>query len=206
MVAVAKPPFTTPQEYLYWERKSETKHEYLNGIVVAMAGASWEHGLITGNSQGELYAQLKETPCATVPQDLRVRVAECNRYYYPDVVVVCGEPEFEDETFDTLLNPVVIIEILSETTAAHDRGEKWNCYQTIPSLTTYVLIAQDRAQVEVYRRQENGWFYTSTQGLEASVTFEALDVTLRLADLYARVTFPPPTTEVNVDDERAHRA
>jgi Uma2 family endonuclease len=127
-------------------------------------------------------------------------------YYYPDVVGVCGEPQFEDETFETLLNPTLIVEVLSETTESNDRGQKRGCYQTIPSLTTYVLISQHRAQVEIYRRQENGWLYTATQGREAVVTLEAIGVTLRLADLYARVTFPPPAPEENADDTRAHRS
>lgn len=203
MVAYEKQPFTTPQEYLKWERRADNKHEYYDGVIVAMAGATWEHNLITGNLQGEIHSLLKNTQCASVPQDLRVRVPECNRYYYPDVVIVCGEPQFEDTQFDTLTNPTVIIEVLSESTQTKDRGEKLLCYRMLASLQVYLLVAQDAPRIECYTRQENGWLYTVTEGLEATLPLDTISVTLRLADVYARVTFPPPQAEP--EDERESR-
>lgn len=192
MVAVAKPRYVTPQEYLVWERKAESRSEYHDGVIVAMAGASWEHGIIIGNIQTELNIQLRETPCATITQDLRVRVPECNKYYYPDVVVVCDEPQFEDTEQDTLLNPTLIVEVLSPSTERKDRGEKFHCYQTLNSFTTYVLVAQEEPRVECFTRQSDGsWRYERAIGLDASLTLTAIGCTLRLADLYTRLTFPP---------------
>jgi Uma2 family endonuclease len=193
MVAVAKPRYVTPQEYLTWERKAEQRSEYYNGVIVLMASASWEHGLITGNVVCHLSNALEETPCATISQDLRVRVPECNKYYYPDVVVICDEPQFEDREHDTLLNPTLIVEVLSPSTERKDRGEKFHCYQTLDSFTTYVLVAQDEPRVECFTRQSDGsWHYASAVGLPSSLTLTSIGCTLRLADLYARITFPPP--------------
>jgi Uma2 family endonuclease len=193
MVAVARPRYVTPQEYLVWERRAETRSEYHDGIIVAMAGASWEHGVITGNAVRHLGNALEETPCATIPQDLRVRVPECNKYYYPDVVVVCGEPQFEDTEHDTLLNPTLIVEVLSPSTERKDRGEKFDCYQTLDSFTTYVLVSQEEPRVECFMRQsDDQWLYQRAVGLDASLTLPSIGCTLRLADLYARITFPSP--------------
>jgi Uma2 family endonuclease len=157
MVAYAKKKtYITPQEYLKWERKAETRSEYYDGVIVAKAGASWEHNLITGNMQGEFHAQLRGKPSVAVSQDLRVYVPVYNRYCYPDVVVVCGEPWFEDSNLDTLLNPTLIVEVLSESTWRTDRVEKYDGYTTLESLSTYVLVAQDRPRAECYNRQPDG--------------------------------------------------
>ncbi|HZP81316.1 MAG TPA: Uma2 family endonuclease [Chthonomonadaceae bacterium] len=191
-----KPPRLTPQEYLEREQKAETKSEYHGGIVVAMAGASPEHNTITSNVHGELYGQLRGKDCRPFVSDLRVRVPECDKYYYPDVVVTCSEPNYEEMAgIRSLLNPTLIIEVLSDSTERTDRGEKWMCYQTLESLQSYVLISQDKPLIEVYRRQENGWFYTAVTGLESRVALDAIGCELKLADIYARVPFrvtPPP--------------
>lgn len=200
MVAYAKKeqqPRLTPQEYLERERKAETKSEYDGGYVTAMAGASKEHNRVTVNIAGELYAQLKGKPCQPFVNDLRVRVPECDRYYYPDVVVVCDEPQFEDVELDTLLNPTVIVEVLSASTEARDRGQKLQCYRTLDSLNIYVLVAQDRPFVEIYRRQEQGWLYSTVEGLESVVSLDAIGCKLRLADIYDRIEFQELQSEQN---------
>lgn len=197
MVAYAKQeiqqlPRLTPQEYLERERKAEKKSEYDDGVIVAMSGASWEHNLITSNVLRELGNQLRGKPCAVVGQDMRVRVPECNRYYYPDIVVVCGKPLFEDGELDTLLNPTLIIEVLSDSTETRDRGGKWLCYQTLDALTTYVLVAQAEPLIEIYRLQESTWTYSKVKGSEEDLSLDAIGCELRLADVYERVEFPLP--------------
>jgi Uma2 family endonuclease len=200
MVAYAKTPYTTPEEYLYWERKAETKSEYLDGVVVAMAGAKWNHNVILTNCSRRLGNQLEATPCTVVTSEQRVRVEECNRYYYPDVVAVCGEPQLEDAELDTLLNPSLIIEVLSPSTEAKDRGEKFDCYQTLATLTTYILASQDTPHIEIYTRQaDNSWRYESFKGLENSLPLPDLGCTLRLADIYANVTFPSKSDRDKTD-------
>ncbi|HZP80319.1 MAG TPA: Uma2 family endonuclease [Chthonomonadaceae bacterium] len=200
MVAYAKReskqlPRLTPQEYLERERKAERKSEYYDGVIVAMSGASKEHNRITFNISGELYAQLKGKPCQAFVSDLRVRVPECNCYYYPDVVVVCGEPVFEDAELDTLLNPTLVIEVLSESTQAYDRGDKMECYQTLESLQAYVLVSQDKPLITIYRRQDKDWLYSPVKGLESVLTLDAIGCELRLADVYDRIQFPALQSE-----------
>ena len=186
---ISQQPPITPQEYLEHERKAATKSEYYAGVIVAMTGASWEHNLIISNLSRRLGNQLEGKPCAVVTSDMRVGVPKCNAYFYPDAVVVCGEPVFADAELDTLLNPTLVIEVLSESTEAQDRGKKWTCYQSLKSLETYVLIAQDRPLVEIYRRQGDGWAYSTVEGLENSLSLEAIDCTLRLVEIYDRVSF-----------------
>lgn len=195
MVAYAKreapeQPYLTPQEYLERERKAETKSEYSGGVVVAMAGASKRHNRITANISGELHGQLKGEPCQAFVSDLRVGVPECNRYYYPDVAVVCGEPIFVDAELDTLLNPTLIVEVLSDSTEARDRGEKLECYQALESLQTYVLVAQDRPYIEIYSRQDRDWRYSKAKEMTDRVALDAIGCELSLAEAYARVEFP----------------
>jgi Uma2 family endonuclease len=131
----------TPEEYLARERQVDTKSEFYDGELFAKAGASRSHNLIVGNVTGELRAQLRGRPCEVYPADMRVKVSETGLYAYPDVVVVCGEPRFEDEHLDTLLNPTVIVDVLSPSTEAYDRGEKFAQYRKLASLREYVLIA-----------------------------------------------------------------
>jgi Uma2 family endonuclease len=207
MVAYAKKrpeqlPRLTPQEYLERERKAETKSEYDGGVVVAMAGASWEHNLITGNIGRRLGNQLERTSCVVVTNDQRVRVPECDRYYYPDVAVVCDEPQFEDAEVDTLLNPTLIVEVLSDSTVERDRGEKWECYQSMESLRAYVLVAQNKPLVETFLRQENGWHYTAVKGLESVVSLDAIGCALRLAEVYDRIEFPEHGSEATAQENQ----
>lgn len=200
---VEQPPHITPQEYLERERKAETKGEYHDGVIVAMTGASWEHNLITSSLSRRLGNQLDAKPCAVVTGDLRIGVSLCASYFYPDVVVVCGDPAFADANLDTVLNPTLIIEVLSESTEAVDRGKKWKCYQSLKSLQTYVLVAQDRPLVEVYRRQADDWRYSTIEGMENSLSLEAIGCTLRLAEVYDRIEFPAATSSQESGEEKA---
>lgn len=149
-----------PDQYLEAERKAEYKSEYFAGEVLAVVGASREHNVIATNLIGILHAQLRDRSCETYAGDMRVKVAPTGAYVYPDVVVVCGVPELEDEENDTLLNPTVIVEVVSPSTESQDRGRKWEHYRRLPSLAEYVLVAQDRRRVEHYTRQENDtWLF-----------------------------------------------
>jgi len=198
--AKAKSAYTVEQ-YLAIERAAEERHSYLDGEIYAMAGESDAHGVITVNLVGSLFNQLRGTPCLLRTKDTKVRsgpilsAGESARglFSYPDVLVLCGEPEYHDALKDVVLNPKVIFEVLSETTEAFDRGEKFTRFQTWnPSLTDYVLVSQDRAQVEHFARQPEGtWSYRRTTGLEATVVIVSINCTLKLADVYERVAFTP---------------
>jgi Uma2 family endonuclease len=181
-------------EYLALERRAESKSEYMDGHIYAMAGASREHNLIGFNIAGELRNQLKNRPCEAYVNDMRVKVAKAqrSRYRYPDVAVVCGKPEFEDDQADTLLNPTLLIEVLSPSTEAADRGEKFADYRRIESLREYLLVSQDQARVERYTRQGAGWLLTVAEGLDATVNLDAIGCALALREVYARVLEEPP--------------
>ncbi|MDE0013535.1 MAG: Uma2 family endonuclease [Candidatus Poribacteria bacterium] len=187
MASVAVQTYLTPREYLAFERKAATKHEYLNGQIVAMSGASFAHNFLTMNVANQLYNQLTGGECQVAASDMRVKVAQIDSYFYPDVVVVCGEPRAEDDTFDTLLNPTVIVEVLSSSTEAYDRGEKFEHYQQIASLKDYVLISQNEVRVEHYCRQESEWLQTEFRGLEDVLLLLSIGCELRLQDIYRRV-------------------
>jgi Uma2 family endonuclease len=178
-------PRLTPEEYLAIERAAEQKSEFFNGEMFAMAGASPEHALIVTNVAGELRARLRERPCRVYSADLRVRVSETGLYAYPDVVVVCGEPQLEQ---DTLLNPTLIVEVLSPSTEAYDRGEKFRHYQRLESLQEYLLIAQDRHRVEQYVRQPDGrWLYAEAHELSATLQLPSIGCDLALSEVYDKV-------------------
>ncbi len=143
-------PKMTPQEYLRFERASEVKHEFYNGEIFAITDASENHNVVAGNTFAALHSQLRQRPCKLYPGDMRVHIPATGLYTYPDVTVVCGTPQFDDKEFDTLLNPTVIIEVLSPSTEKYDRGKKFEHYRSIPSLREYVLIAQDEMRVQLY--------------------------------------------------------
>jgi Uma2 family endonuclease len=178
----------TPTEYLAIERRAEFKSEYFAGEMFAMAGASQRHNLIAANIIRDLGNQLLERPCRVYPSDMRVKISKINKYTYPDITVGCGEERFEDEQHDALLNPMVIIEILSESTEAYDRGKKFEHYQSLESLREYVLISQDPYRVEQYIRQDDRtWTYSEFHQAEEIVHFPTIDCTLLLKDIYAKV-------------------
>jgi len=185
-------PYLSPPQYLEIERKALDKSEYFSGQMFAMAGASREHNLIVGNIVGEMRERLKGKSCETYPSDLRVLVSATGLYTYPNATVACGEPEFADSHMDILLNPLVIVEVLSASTENYDRGAKFAQYQRIESLREYVLVSQDKPRVERYTRQADGgqWLYEKSDGLKASVTLNALSFFLPLSEIYARVSFP----------------
>jgi Uma2 family endonuclease len=189
MSSVVAQTYLTPEDYLAFERKATTRHEYLNGQIVAMSGASFAHNFITVNIATHLNIQLMDGECRVATSDMRVKVTQTGSYVYPDVVVVCGEPRAEDDTFDTLLNPTLIVEVLSPSTEVYDRGEKFEHYQQIATLKEYILISQDKIRVEHYRRQEADWLQTEFQGLEEVLPLLSVGCELRLQDIYRRVKF-----------------
>lgn len=180
----------TPQAYLSAERLADTKHEYFNGEVYAMAGASRNHTLIVGNVCAALHAQLRQKTCAVYPNDMRVKVIPSGLYTYPDVMVTCGVEHFEDDHTDTLLNPVVIVEVLSPSTESYDRGQKFKSYRGLPSLTDYLLISQDMARIEHFTRQADGWLLTDSEDIAGEIRLGSIDCTLKLADVYEKIVFP----------------
>jgi len=161
------PVFITPDEYLRRERLADFRSEYLNGEVFAMSGASWKHNLICTNIAFSLNLQLRDGPCHVVATDQRLRVKTADLLYaYPDVIVVCGEPEFVEGEFDNLVNPKIIVEILSPTTERFDRGKKYMLYTQLNTLDHYLLVSQDRAGIEHFARQPNGqWLSSSITGM-----------------------------------------
>lgn len=179
----------TSEEYLARERKALNKSEYRDGRIYAMPGASRAHNLITVHVTGELYIQLRTRSCEVYPSDMRVKVSAGGLYTYPDVIVVCDEPRFEDGHFDTLLNPTVLIEVLSPSTAAYDRGEKFRRYQYLDSLCEYILISQDRIRVKHYLRQEDGWELTEFRSLSDVFQLVSIGCELSLQAIYAKVNF-----------------
>ena len=181
----AEPNQMSVQEYLRLERLAETKSEYLDGQMVAMTGGTLRHAFIIGNLVGELKRQLKGRSCRVAPNDLRVRIPSANIYTYPDVVVVCGEPSLEDHYADTLLNPKLLVEVLSPATEAFDRGKKLGWYQSLESLSEYLLVSQSSPRIEQYvRQQDDHWLFTAAQGLEALLPLPSIQVGLSLAEVY----------------------
>jgi Uma2 family endonuclease len=190
-------PRLTPEEYLAFDRAAPIRYEYYDGQMWAMAGGSYHHANIIDDTTGELYVALKGGPCEVTSSELRVCISPAGLYTYPDLLAVCGEPKFLDGHNDTLLNPTLIIEVLSPSTELHDRKFKAAQYRKIESVQEYALIAQEEPRVEVYRRQPGGaWLLTEFEGLAASCRFESVNCTLALSDIYRRVTFsspaPPP--------------
>ena len=180
-------PRYTLTEYLDLERSAQARHEYYRGEVFAMGGASFAHTVIVGNVASELRTQLKGKPCRVSPTDLRVKVGGSGLYTYPDIVVVCGPPRLE-QPGETLVNPQIIVEVLSESTEAKDRGWKFEQYQGIESLTDYVLVAQDTPRVEHYQRQLDGsWIYTSENRLDHRIAIVSVGCELELAEVYDKV-------------------
>jgi Uma2 family endonuclease len=186
-------PRLTAEEYLAFERRAEGKHEFLNGEIFAMSGAGRRHGLVALNVAALLHAQLKGRSCEVFASDMRVQVKATGLYTYPDVVVVCGEPQFADAELDTLLNPTLVVEVLSASTESYDRGTKFAHYRTLPSLADYVLFAQDRVHAEHYTRQaEDRWLLTETGDPRAVLELGSIGCRLVLAEVYDEVPLEGP--------------
>ena len=196
----------TVEAYLALERESEERHEYLDGDVYAMAGESPEHGAICMNLYGSLWPQLRGTPCQAFAKDTKVRSGRLplpgasmqGLFSYPDLVVVCGDMQFHDQFRDVLLNPTVIVEVLSASTEAFDRGEKFRRYRTwLPTLQDFLLVAQDKPLIDHYHRVEaHRWELVSMEGLDASLHLESIHCTLQLAEVYERLVFHPEEPEL----------
>lgn len=182
------------EEYLALERDSEAKHEFYHGEIFAMAGASEAHNLVSLNVSAILRSALLERDCRAYPGDMRV-LMPTGLYTYPDASVVCGPRDIETlGGLDTLKNPTLVVEVLSKSTEAYDLGEKFDHYRTIPSLRGYLLLRQDKPRAYHYRRQEDGsWALSSADRLDGGIHLPEIDLTLTLADLYAKVEFPPAT-------------
>jgi Uma2 family endonuclease len=188
----------THQEYLDFERTAGERHEYLDGQIMAMAGEKLPHGHISVNLVISLGTQLKGKPCWVLTKDTKILSGPVLRsgksrkglYSYPDVVVVCGAAEYLDEQQEVILNPKVIIEVLSPSTEAFDRGEKCRRYQTWNnSLTDYIIVAQDKPEIEHFRRKKVDWAFKRFMGLDAVVTIGSIGCTLKLIEVYDRVSF-----------------
>ncbi|MGO9464789.1 MAG: Uma2 family endonuclease [Isosphaeraceae bacterium] len=177
----------SPEEYLALERKAGFRSEYHDGFITAVASTSREHSLIALNVGGEISSQLKERPCEAYLSDMRVYIDRTGLYTYPDVVVVCGEPRFEDDEVDTLLNPTAIVEVLSPTTEAYDRGKKFLHYRRLPTLREYVLVSQDRVLVERFTRQGDDWLLTELTQIDDTLRLDSIDCELPLREIYAKV-------------------
>lgn len=203
MSALPNEPMTmTEAEYLAFERASEVKHEYIGGKVHAvgeahtmgkvhaMTGASRAHNLICSYTTAALINALGDKLCQVYPADMRVMVEATRLYTYPDISVVCGEAQIADETFDTLLNPALIIEVLSPSTENYDRGKKFRDYRKLPSLREYLLISQTEPRIERYLRGDGSeWVLTDVEGLDASIDLPSIGCALALADVYRKVAF-----------------
>jgi Uma2 family endonuclease len=191
---MASPPrrYYTPEEDLALERAAEYKSEYVGGEIFAMTGTSVDHNTIAGNILRLLGNQFQGRPCRVFMSDLRVQVAATGMYIYPDVIAVCGPLEFAGGQRDTLFNPTVIVEILSPSTELYDRGAKFDHYARLPSLTEYVLVAQDQMRVEHFTRQGDGWLLTEVDAPDDILRLPVLDAALPLVAIYEHVEFPAP--------------
>ena len=185
----------TPQEYLELERKAETKSEYFDGRMFAMSGATREHVKIVANITAELINQLLDRPCEVYPVEMRTKVSATGLYTYPDIAVVCSEPQFEDAHFDTLVNPDLIIEVLSDSTESYDRGKKFAHYRTTDSLREYVLVSQTECRVECFLRQDDGnWLYMETADPYGSIELTSVACRLSVSRVYHRIDFESAKT------------
>ena len=189
-MAAAPREYLSPEEYLTLERRSETKHEYVDGKLIAMVGGTGTHSQIAGSTIIAFGAVLRGRSCTVFTSDLKVGIGKLRAYAYPDVTIVCERPKYADSVQDVLINPLLIVEVLSPSTEQYDRTGKFLRYQRIPSFAEYLLIAQDKPLVELCSRQDDGmWEWVAVEGLEATITIPSLDCTLALADIYNNVQF-----------------
>ncbi len=189
MSSIAARTYLTPEEYIALERKATLKSEYLSGEIFAMSGASDTHNLITINMATALYNQLSDRGCRIYASDMRVGISAGVSYFYPDIAVTCDKPRFEDDVFDTLINPQVIIQVLSDSTAGYNRGEKFIRYRQSESLQEYTLISQDQVLVEHYLRQGERWILSEFSTLEDVLPLASIEAELPLRQIYRFVEF-----------------
>ncbi len=178
----------TFEDYLTYDRQTEERYELYNGEIFAMSGATRKHNLVNGNLYAALRPQIMGQGCEIYTCDMRVRIPATDLTTYPDIVVVCNEPRFQDETEDTLLNPTLLVEVLSPSTEDYDHGKKFAHYRTLPSLQFYLMAAQDEVRVEFFERQDDDrWIFSETRDLDGSVELSAAGATLSLRDAYQGV-------------------
>lgn len=183
--------FISQEEYLRRERLADYKSEYYQGEIFAMAGATLPHSVITANVTTLLNNALHGKGCFAMSNDMRVHIPENSLYTYPDVTVVCGKAELLNNTFDTLLNPTLIVEVLSDSTEEYDRNAKFRLYRSIPSLREYVLVSQyEHVVASYFLNDRKEWIYTDAEGMESSLYLASLDITLSFADVYANCELP----------------
>jgi len=184
-------PRLTPEQYLEIERAAlDVRSEYYNGRMYAMSGGTHTHAIVIGNLGTELRIALKKGPCVVTTSDMRVRVNKTGLYTYPDIVVVCDPPQYGDGRHDTVLNPTLIVEVLSPSTEGYDRGFKFVHYRTLGSLQEYALVSQAELRVEIFRRQSSGdWLLSESAGTESVCRFDSVNCTIALKDIYDKVTF-----------------
>ena len=191
-----QPRYLTPDEYLLIERRAETKSEYIDGVMYAMAGTSENHEMIVAAMVAALFDHFVDKPCRVYPGNTKVRIPDRRKYLYPDIAAICGTPQFADDQRDVVLNPHLVVEVLSNSTASHDRTRKFLWYQQIESLEEYVLVSQDEPLVETYHRQSDGtWTYTKLDRLEATLTLRSVNCAIPLQTVYSKVEFPPPAPD-----------
>lgn len=184
--------YLTEEEYLEIERRAEYRSEYFAGEIFAMAGGSRKHSAIIFNLTVVLGSRLRGGSCRGYSSDLRIEISGIGKYTYPDLTVVCGEEIFHDDMNDTLLNPTVIIEVLSPSTEAYDRGKKFEHYRKLESLREYVLVSQDQPRIETFLRQETGeWLYRDVSGIEAVARLASIDCEMPFGNIYDNVEFDP---------------
>ena len=194
-------PYYTPEQYLELEQETDYKSEYLSGQIFAMAGGSPEHSAIGNNIGREMGNLLKRGPCQVFNSDLRVTVMQSGLMTYPDVTIVCGEQHRHPLDRHSIINPTVLFEVLSPTTEAYDRGEKWAHYRRLDSLQEYILVSQNKARAEQYVRQDDGsWKFTAEEGLAASLFLPSLGCSLPLSEVYDKIDFEETAPQEEVTD------
>jgi Uma2 family endonuclease len=184
----------TPEEYLRLEMAAEIKHEYHAGEILAMSGGTYAHSRITMNAGRSIGNRLEGSPCFALDSNMRVWLAKQGRYVYPDVSIVCGQPQFDpsDVNLTTITNPKLIVEVLSPSTEAYDRGAKFSAYRDLESMVEYVLISQDQPSIETFvRRPEGHWLFAAWQGVEAVAKLQSLQIDIPLSEVYSGIDFAP---------------
>ncbi|MCP5517567.1 MAG: Uma2 family endonuclease [Verrucomicrobiales bacterium] len=193
MPVPAKAQHMSEVEFLAFERESDLKHQFFEGEVFAMSGGTPAHSRIASNFMITLGNRLWGKACQPYNSDLRIKVALTGLITYPGLSVICGPLEFAAGTNDTVVNPTLLVEVLSDSTEAFDRGRKFHHYQRIPSLREYVLVSQHEPRMEqVVRGAAGEWTWREAEGMEASLALPSVDVTLALTDVFAQVEFTPP--------------
>ncbi|NJN74696.1 MAG: Uma2 family endonuclease [Limnothrix sp. RL_2_0] len=196
MIALTSDQYLSPEEYLELEKISEVRHEYIDEKRFAMAGSNNAHNKINGNFLITLSLHLRGSSCQTYTNDMKVKVRDGKRFYYPDLLISC-DPENQDLTAYAMGFPTLIIEILSDSTEAFDRGNKFKDYRSIPSLKEYILVSSHQYSVDCFRRGENDfWILQSDQGLDSNLRIESLNLDVSMQDIYATIDFPPEVEDV----------